>query len=77
MKIQISELNKTVESVLAKYGYNATEVSSISEVLMYAQLRGNNQGIVKLINPKFAKSENAGEIEVEDNLLNELNKQIV
>ena len=64
MKIQISDLRKTVESVLAKYGYEATEVSSISEVLMYAQLRGNNQGIVKLINPKFAKSENAGEIKV-------------
>lgn len=64
MKIQISDLRITVEKILAKYGYDATEVISISEVLMYAQLRGNNQGIVKLINTKFAKSENAGEIKI-------------
>jgi len=64
MKVKISDLRKTVESVLAKYGYDTIEVNSITEVLMYAQLRGNNQGIVKLINPNFAKSKNSGDIKI-------------
>lgn len=62
MKIKIDELKKMVEVILTKYNYNPEEIKVISEVLMYAQLRGNNQGIVKLINKSFAKSENAGEI---------------
>lgn len=53
-----------VDVILAKYNYNQEEINVISEVLMYAQLRGNNQGIVKLINKSFAKSEKAGEIEM-------------
>ena len=64
MKIKVSELRKMVEVILTKYNYNQEEIKVISEVLMYAQLRGNNQGIVKLINKSFAKSENAGEIEM-------------
>lgn len=49
MKIKIDELKMLVNSALTKYGYSNTESSIISEVLLYAQLRGNNQGIVKLI----------------------------
>ncbi|MEI8067781.1 MAG: Ldh family oxidoreductase [Candidatus Shapirobacteria bacterium] len=64
MKIKVSELKKIVDIILTKYKYNPVEVEIISEILMYAQLRGNNQGIVKLINQKFAKDVNAGEIEV-------------
>jgi LDH2 family malate/lactate/ureidoglycolate dehydrogenase len=64
MKIKVSELQKMVEIILKKYNYDPEEIKIIGEVLMYAQLRGNNQGIVKLISKKFAKSENAGEIEM-------------
>lgn len=64
MKIKVSELKKMVEVILKKYNYDQTEVETISAVLMYAQLRGNNQGIVKLISPKFIKNSNAGEIEM-------------
>lgn len=49
MKIKIDELKILVNKALSKYGYSADESKTISEVLMYAQLRGNNQGIVKLI----------------------------
>jgi LDH2 family malate/lactate/ureidoglycolate dehydrogenase len=62
MKIKVTELKKMVEVILKKYNYNETEVKVMTEVLMYAQLRENNQGIVKLINKSFAKSEKAGEI---------------
>jgi L-2-hydroxycarboxylate dehydrogenase (NAD+) len=64
MKIKVSELKKMVEVILKKYNYDQTEIEIISSVLMYAQLRGNNQGIVKLISPKFIKNSNAGEIEM-------------
>jgi LDH2 family malate/lactate/ureidoglycolate dehydrogenase len=49
MKIKLSELNNLVLKALRKYGYNDDESEIIRKVLMYAQMRGNNQGIVKLI----------------------------
>lgn len=49
MKIKIDELNILVNKALTKYGYSQEESKIISDVLLYAQLRGNNQGIVKLI----------------------------
>lgn len=49
MKIKISELLKLVEKALKFYGYDSNESKIISDVLMYAQLRGNNQGVIKLI----------------------------
>ena len=55
MKIKISELSKLVENALKFYGYNQDESKTILDVLMYAQLRGNNQGIVKLIGKGIPK----------------------
>ena len=49
MKIKISELQELSKKALSKYGYNEKEAEVILGILMYAQLRGNNQGIVKLI----------------------------
>ncbi|MFA5894279.1 MAG: Ldh family oxidoreductase [Candidatus Shapirobacteria bacterium] len=62
MKIKIDELKMLVNSALTKYGYSNTESSIISEVLLYAQLRGNNQGIVKLIGKGIPKDPTATEI---------------
>jgi L-2-hydroxycarboxylate dehydrogenase (NAD+) len=55
MKIKIDELKVLVTKALAKYGYTNDESAIISDVLMYAQLRGNNQGIVKLIGKGIPK----------------------
>jgi len=41
---------------LEKYGYDEKESKVILDMLMYAQLRGNNQGIVKLIGKGIPKS---------------------
>ncbi len=49
MKVQIDELKRVTLQVLARGGYPPDEAETILNVLMYAQLRGNNQGIVKLI----------------------------
>jgi len=64
MKVKIADLRKLVNSALNKYQYNEGEIAVISEVLMYAQLRGNNQGVVKLIGKGLPKSSEAGEIKV-------------
>ena len=49
MKIKVSKLKELSKKALLKYEYTNKEVDIILEMLMYAQLRGNNQGIVKLI----------------------------
>lgn len=64
MQIKVSVLTKLVKKALKNQGYSSKEVKIISEVLMYAQLRGNNQGIVKLIGNGIPKDKRAGEITV-------------
>ncbi|MEP6986832.1 MAG: Ldh family oxidoreductase [Chloroflexota bacterium] len=49
MKVQVDELKRVTLQVLARSGYPPDECETILNVIMYAQLRGNNQGIVKLI----------------------------
>ncbi|MFZ2152493.1 MAG: Ldh family oxidoreductase [Microgenomates group bacterium] len=49
MKIKVTELTQLTLSALKKYGYSDNESAIISRVLLFAQLRGNNQGVVKLI----------------------------
>lgn len=48
MKIKLTELNEKVVAGVRKLGYNENDTTIIAEVLQYAQLRGNNQGITKI-----------------------------
>lgn len=65
MKITIAELRDLTTKAIAGFGYNAEETAAISEMLLYAQLRGNNQGVVKLIGKGIPKDPSAGEIIIE------------
>lgn len=65
MKVKVDELKKISKKAILSYGYNEDEASAILEVLMYAQLRGNNQGVVKLIGPGIPKAPDVAEIEIE------------
>lgn len=65
MKISISELEDLTARAVRSYGYPDDEVKVISNVLLYAQLRGNNQGVVKLIGKGIPLDPAAGEITVE------------
>jgi LDH2 family malate/lactate/ureidoglycolate dehydrogenase len=65
MKVKIEELKNLTNKAILKYGYDEKEAEAIREVLLYAQFRGNNQGIVKLIGSGIPKPPDAGEIEVE------------
>ncbi|MCP4608207.1 MAG: hypothetical protein GY845_05785, partial [Planctomycetes bacterium] len=60
MKIPIQELCNLSQRAIIKYGYSEEEAKIILDMLMYAQMRGNDQGIVKLIGegiPKNAKAQ--------------------
>jgi LDH2 family malate/lactate/ureidoglycolate dehydrogenase len=48
MKITLTELNDKVMAGVAKLGYEGEDAQIIRDTLLYAQLRGNNQGIAKL-----------------------------
>lgn len=65
MQIPMKELEDLARRAVKKYGYSDDEVEVIADVLLYAQLRDNNQGIVKLIGAGIPKDPNAGEIVIE------------
>lgn len=65
MKTTVTELKELVNHALAKQGYSTEESQTISDVLLYAQLRGNNQGVVKLIGPGIPKSHQAGKVSIQ------------
>lgn len=48
-KVSLQSLEQTALAVLRRAGHSDDDSKTILDVLMYAQLRGNNQGIVKLI----------------------------
>jgi len=65
MIVKISDLENLGNKALAKYGYTVDESKIILGMLMYAQLRGNNQGIVKLIGSGYPKNSACGEMIIE------------
>jgi len=48
MKVKVTDLHAKVLDGVQKLGYEGPDGETISEVLLYAQLRGNNQGITKI-----------------------------
>jgi L-2-hydroxycarboxylate dehydrogenase (NAD+) len=62
MKISIAELRELTTKAIASFGYDEQETAAICEILLYAQLRGNNQGVVKLIGKGIPRDPAAGEI---------------
>lgn len=65
MKISLKALKELTRKAIKKYGYNDKEVRAIADVLLWAQMRDNNQGIVKLIDKGIPKDPNAGDIVIE------------
>jgi LDH2 family malate/lactate/ureidoglycolate dehydrogenase len=65
MKITVRELEELTSKAIRSYGYNDDEVRILSDVMLYAQLRDNNQGVVKLIDKGIPKDPNATDIIVE------------
>jgi LDH2 family malate/lactate/ureidoglycolate dehydrogenase len=59
MIVSCQELSELTKVAILKYGYSEEEAEIILDMLMYAQLRGNNQGIVKLIGKGMPRHEDA------------------
>ena len=65
MKIKLETLQDLTHKALRNYGYTEDEIEIIKPVLLYAQLRGNNQGVVKLIGKGIPKPSDVGALEIE------------
>jgi len=65
MRIPIQELKLLSKKAILTYGYTEDEAEIILDMLMYAQLRGNNQGIVKLIGEGMPKNPDSREPSIE------------
>jgi LDH2 family malate/lactate/ureidoglycolate dehydrogenase len=59
VKTSLQELEALSKKAILKYGYTEDEADVILDMLMYAQTRGNDQGIVKLIGSGIPKHEKA------------------
>lgn len=65
MKVELKELEALTTKAIKRCGYNEGEAATIREMLLYAQLRGNNQGVVKLIGKGIPKDPKAGDVVIE------------
>ncbi len=64
MKIKVSELKEKVLAGVKKLGYQGNDAEVISDVLLYAQMRGNNQGITKIATGGVPKATDVKPLEV-------------
>jgi LDH2 family malate/lactate/ureidoglycolate dehydrogenase len=64
MKVKVSDLHDKVLAGVAKLGYKDDDAKTIAEVLLYAQLRGNNQGITKIATGGVPKAADVEEYKV-------------
>ncbi|HSW79471.1 MAG TPA: Ldh family oxidoreductase [Candidatus Saccharimonadales bacterium] len=64
MIIKLDELKSKVLAGVQKLGYSGEDAQIISEVLLYAQVRGNNQGITKIATGGVPKASEVEELKV-------------
>lgn len=64
MKVKVEDLESKVLAGVKKLGYEGTDARTISEVLLYAQMRGNNQGITKIATGGVPKASDVQELKV-------------
>jgi LDH2 family malate/lactate/ureidoglycolate dehydrogenase len=62
MRVPLEDFKYLTHEAVLSYGYSEPEAEQICDVLMYAQLRGNSQGVVKLIGPGIPRHPEEGEI---------------
>lgn len=62
--VSIDELTETTRKAIKTYGYDDKATECILDILMYAQLRGNNQGIIKVTTNGIARDPDATPIKI-------------
>jgi LDH2 family malate/lactate/ureidoglycolate dehydrogenase len=65
VEIPIAQAQAIAQKALMRQGYDDSEADAIAEVLLYAELRGNDQGLAKLIGTGYPKDPNVRPVEVE------------
>lgn len=63
-KVEIPYFKGLITEALTNLGYSTSEADITSETLLYAELRGNNQGIVKLLSGALKPDINASNITI-------------
>ena len=64
MKISIDRLQAVARQAILNQGHSQNDADIILKIIMYAQLRGNNQNVIKLVGAGLPANPNAGEIKV-------------
>lgn len=64
MKVPINSLRDTAERAILNQGYTVEDSEIILEIIMYAQLRGNNQNVIKLTGAGMPANPAAGKIAI-------------
>lgn len=64
MKVALSNLQSKVLDGVHKLGYSGDDAQVIADVLLYAQVRGNNQGITKIATGGIPKASEVTRLEV-------------
>ena len=62
MKIAIDQLRAAARAAIRAQGYSADDAEIILDIIMYAQLRGNNQNVIKLLGAGMPANPKAGSI---------------
>ena len=64
MKVAIDELRAVTRRAISAQGFNADDTEIVLDIIMYAQLRGNNQNVIKLLGAGMPANPAAGEIAI-------------
>jgi len=64
MRVSIDELRAVTRRAIAAQGFGPADAEVMLEIIMYAQLRGNNQNVIKLLGAGMPANPAAGEIKI-------------
>src|ERR1700749_2737228 len=64
MQVKLADLQDKVATGVKKLGYVGKDAETIADVMLYAQLRGNNQGIAKIATGGVPKAADVEEFKI-------------
>ena len=64
MQVPIDELRQVTRSAILAQGYGDSDTETILDIILYAQLRGNNQNVIKLLGAGMPANPEAGDINI-------------
>lgn len=64
MKVEIEALRNEARRAIRNQGFDESDAEVMLDIIMYAQLRGNNQNVIKLLGPGMPAHPDAGEIRI-------------